>query len=152
MNRGELGIPAYLSDRQVDYMATLFATAQVAGIDTDVLRTFCHDLASTRLRRASEGQGTKAAKSLAEWFPVDQTESKLFLSDAAWMFFNCEALAEPDEREAGDLLRNMGLDVRQIRVGSATRKGAVITREELENLAGQFAISEEHPAEMADAA
>jgi hypothetical protein len=154
MNRGKLGIPAFLNDRQVDYMTTLFATAQVAGLETDVLREFCHDLASTRLQGTNEGQGTRAAKALAAWFPADQTEAKLFLSEAAWMFLQCEALAEPDEREAGNLLRNMGLDVRQIRVGSITRKGVIITRQELEKLAGPFGVpvAEEHTVEMADAA
>jgi hypothetical protein len=150
MARDGLGIPAFLDDRQIDYMATLFATARIAGSDTDALRAFCQDLASTRLRRTNDGQGTRAATALAAWFPNGDGEARLFLSEAARMFYECEATGEPDERQAGDLLRNLGLDVRQIRIGNYTRKGVVITRPEMEKLAGQFVAGEKR--ELADAA
>ncbi len=154
MNRGDLGIPAFLDDRQVDYMATLFATAQVAGIDVDVLRDFCHDLVAVGHSRAGEGQATRAATALATWFPDGQGEVRLFLSEAAELLHGCEALPQPDERDAGRLLRNMGLNVGQIRIGDVTGKGIILTPEAIGKLATQFGVpvAEEEAAEMADTA
>ena len=154
MNRGELGIPAFLDDRQVDYMATLFATAQVAGFDVDILREFCHDLVVAGHSRAGEGQATRAAQALVTWFQDSQGEVRLFLTEAAELLYGCEALPEPNERDAGGLLRKMGLKVGQIRIGDVTGKGVVLTREEIDKLALQFAApgAEEQAAEMADTA
>jgi len=154
MNRGELGIPAFLDDRQVDFMATLFATAQVAGIDVDILLDFCHDLVAVGHSRAGEGQATRAAKALATWFPDGQGEVRLFLSEAAELLHGCEALPEPDERDAGRLLRNMGLNVGQIRIGDVTGKGIILTPEAISKLAAQFGvpIADEEAAVVADTA
>jgi hypothetical protein len=140
-SRQQLGVPDFLEDREADYMATLFATTQVAGIDLDILRSYCHGLAQTRSSRAGEGQATRAAQALAAWYPNDQGEARLFLSDAAKILYDCEAISEPNERETGALLRKMGLQVGQVRIAEQTGKGMILTKQDLDTLLRRFSQS-----------
>jgi hypothetical protein len=136
--RGDLQIPDYLEDRQVDYMAPLFATAKLTGVGLQGLLAFCSDLAGTTQQPAGVGRATRAVRALAKWFPRDEQERRLFLSEVAIMLYDSEALDEPDEREAGLMLRNLGLDVRQIRIGSDSKKGVCISEEQMDNLVSRF--------------
>ena len=137
--RQDLAVPAYLEDREADYMATLFATAKIAEHGTDTLRSYCQKLALTRQNRAGEGQATRAAEALSEWYQTNPGVGRMFLTEAATMLYECEALAEQSERDAGALLRKMGLQVVQIRIGDVTGKGVFLTREAIEKLALHFA-------------
>jgi hypothetical protein len=129
-------------------MATLFATAQVAGIDLEILRSYCHSLAKTRRSRAGEGQATRTAQALAAWYPTDQSEARLFLSEAAAILYDCEAIPEPNERETGMLLRKMGLQVDQVRIEERTGKGVILTKQDIDTLLRWFS----QPEVRADAA
>lgn len=145
-DRDQLGIPDSLQDREIDYMTPLFATAMVAGSDLEALRSFCQTLVETRQARAAQGSASRAAKALLDWFPEGESEARIFLSDAARLFQECDALEEAEERDAGNLLRNMGLDVRQMRIGGSNRKGLILTREDVTNLAERFEPEAQPPA------
>ncbi len=139
----ELGVPSCLVDREADYMMTLFATAKVAGLGLETLRGYSESLASTRQSRAGEGQATRAAQALHDWYPTEQVEARMFLSHAAAILYNAEALPEQEERAAAALLRKMGLNVDQVRIGSQTGKGVRITREDMAALYARFTYAAE---------
>jgi hypothetical protein len=145
MPRHKLGIPEFLEDREADYMATLFATNLVAGADRKVLLDYCFDLAGTRRNQFSQGRATRAVQALAAWFQNGQEVAKVFLSDLAPVLFDCDAIPESTEREAGDLLRKLGMDPKQIRIGTESKKGLQWTKKKMDDLTARFATAIDTP-------
>lgn len=135
---GLLGVPANLDDRATDYMTPLFAVAKVAGWGDEALREFCESLAEVRGDRASEGDTSKAIAVLQTWLG-QRDQARLSLEEAARLFTSAGLFAFSGSRSAGNLLRKLGVRVKQFRLdGSKTGKGVSILRSQIEELAKRF--------------
>lgn len=134
----ELHLPECLDDRAADFMAPLYAISKIAGSDRAQLDDFCVCLAKLRHVDSSNSNPVKVLAVLSKWFPDGHQTARIHLETVVELLGREKHYCGTNT--AGEWLRELGLEVKQMRIEEENKKGTEISRSQLEDLLERYNV------------
>lgn len=138
LHPSDMKLPDWLDDRAADFMAPLYTICGIAGTARRPLDEFSVTLAKQRHSDTGDTTTAKVLAVLRDWYPEGQTSARVHLEEVAKLLLE-ERLCY-DSGGAGEVLRGLGFEVKQLRIGDENKKGVEITRAQLDDLLERYKV------------